>query len=397
MRAVTPLAKIAKWAALLALIVIPVAVCVGYFLGARVHYADNPLALDWDQEGPYVFVEGDGDLSIEYIRQDADGSRRVERTEHSTPVGPGLVATIHYPLDATSFDFAIRTEFDIPPSLYDDGNKIFAISDLESNYGTFRDFLIDAGVIDEQLNWTFGPGHLVLVGDFVDRGYFTTQTLWLIYKLEQAAQEQGGHVHYIIGNHELKMMYGDYGVTDPKYAEVAALLGKEQTDLYGSDSVLGRWMASKNPVERINGNLFVHGGMHPDLADRDWDIDEINGTIRQTYYERVGSARSGQPEHETGILVSRETGPCWYRGYFKDKPAQEQIDAVLRKFGAKAVVVGHTIQNSVNRKYDGKVVAIDVQHPNDDHKLWPEGHSEALLIDGENYYRVLQGGKKEPI
>ena len=116
MGAVTPLAKIAKWAALLALILIPVAVCVGYFLGARVHYADNPLALDWDQEGPYVFVEGDGDLSIEYIRQDADGSRRVKRTEHSAPVGPGLMATIHYPLDGTSFDFAIRTEFDIPPS-----------------------------------------------------------------------------------------------------------------------------------------------------------------------------------------------------------------------------------------------------------------------------------------
>ena len=60
-------------------------------------------------------------------------------------------------------------------------------------------------------------------------------------------------------------------------------------------------------------------------------------------------------------------------------------------------MVGDTIQKTVNRKYDGKVIASDVQHPNDDDKLWPEGRSEALLIDGDSYYRVLPDGRKEPI
>ena len=64
---------------------------------------------------------------------------------------------------------------------------------------------------------------------------------------------------------------------------------------------------------------------------------------------------------------------------------------------ADAVVVGHTVQSGVNRRYSGKVIGIDVLHPNDDHKLWPEGHSEALLIEGDKYYRVFEGGRKEAI
>jgi hypothetical protein len=388
----TRLAKVAKRTLLVILILIPVVLYIGYSLGARLHYSDNPLALNWDNEGPYIFLEEDDALSIEYIKQDAGGGHYAERTKH--PIDSAAAATCHYPLDGTSFDFAIRTRFGSPRSVYDDGNRILAISDIESNYGALRDFLIDATVIDDDLNWTFGKGHLVLVGDFVDRGYFATQVLWLIYKLEQEAQEQGGRVHYIIGNHELKMMHGDYGVADPKYAEVASILGKQQLDLYSSKSLLGQWMASKNTVELINGVLFVHGGMHPDLADHALSIDEVNRIIRQTYSERVGSSQSRQ---ENGILISRETGPCWYRGYFKDNLAQEQIDRVLEKFGAEAVVVGHTVQKRVNRRYNGKVIGIDVMHPNDDHKLWPEGHSEALLIEGDKYYRVLEGGRKEAI
>lgn len=90
----------------------------------------------------------------------------------------------------------------------------------------------------------------------MDRGYFATQVLWFIYTLEQAAAEKGGFVHYIIGNHELKMMYEDYTVTSPKYYHVASILGKKQVELYDQQSVIGRWLASKNAIELINGNFL---------------------------------------------------------------------------------------------------------------------------------------------
>ena len=66
------------------------------------------------------------------------------------------------------------------------------LSDIEGNFQAFRDFLINAKVIDTGLNWTFGDKHLVLVGDFVDRGASVTQVLWLIHKLEQQACAPAG-------------------------------------------------------------------------------------------------------------------------------------------------------------------------------------------------------------
>jgi hypothetical protein len=374
------------------LIVVPVALLVGHFLGARVHYEDNPLALNWNNEGPYIFFNNDSTLSINYIKGEKKAGFYLKQKDY--PIDSSITAKCYYPLDSTSFSFTIKTDFETPNSSYNDSNKILAISDIESNFKTFRDFLINNQVIDEKMNWTFGNGHLVLVGDFIDRGYFTTQVLWFIYKLEQEAEIQSGHVHYIMGNHELKMMHGNYGSTDPKYSAIASILEKQQIELYSPKSLIGKWLASKNALELINGNLFVHGGIHPDLGKSKLSIEEINQIIRRNYYRLIEPENNKTP---AGLYISTETGPCWYRGYFKDNLTPGQINLGLDKFNAKSVIVGHTIQSKVNRQDNGKIFGIDVQHPNDDHKLWPAGQSEALLIEGDKYYRVFANGDKEEI
>lgn len=382
------------------LILVSVIISIGLLNGAAYHYGDNPLILNWDNEGPYIFYENDSVLNVNYIKGNQDDGFYLEQKDY--PIDSLISAICYNPFDSTSFDFPIKTDFKTPNSAYNDNNKILAISDIESNFKTFRNFLINSEVIDENLNWTFGNGHLVLVGDFVDRGFFTTQVLWLIYKLEQEAEKQGGYVHYIIGNHELKTMQGNYSSASPKYYHVASILGKQQFELYNPNSLIGKWLASKNALELINGNLFVHGGIHPDLADSKLSLEELNQIIKDNYYKpfypkKNTGAESNQSKDFEQFLISSKTGPCWYRGYFKDNLTQEQIDIGLDKFNAKSVVVGHTIQSKVNRRYNGKVIGIDVQHPSDDHKNWPKRRSEALLIDGDKYYRVFDNGEKEEI
>lgn len=369
-----------------------IAIIIGSFMGAKVHYGDNPLALNWENEGPYIFFKNERTLEVQYIKRNMDGE--YYSTQQDYPVDSLFSATSYYPLDDTSFDFEIKTDFDVPKSTYNDNNKILAISDIESNFKTFRNFLVNNQVIDENLNWTYGKGHLVLVGDFIDRGYFTTQVLWFTYKLEQEAEKQGGNVHYIIGNHELKMMHGNYRVTDPKYRDIASILGKKEMESYNTNSLIGKWLASKSAIELINGNLFVHGGIHPDLAQSKLALEEMNQVIRANYYQAFDLAST---KTQDKLLISNKTGPSWYRGYFKDDLTQQQVELGLKKFNAKSVIVGHTLQAKVNRLYDGKVIGIDVPHPNDDHKLWPEGKSEGLLIEGDKYYRVFDNGEKQEI
>ncbi len=369
-----------------------IAVIFGLSIGASLHYGDHPLMMTIDNEGPYVFFKNDSVLNVNYIRGNKTDGFYVEQNDY--PSNSNKSTSCFFQIDSTQFDFTLNTKFKSPKTTYNDGNPIIAISDIEGGYKTFRDFLITSKVIDENLNWTFGKGHLVLVGDFVDRGWSVTQVLWFIYKLEQDARVQGGFVHFIIGNHELKNMQGNYGAAAPKYLAVSNILGKVQSELYNTNSFIGRWLASKNALELINGNLFAHGGIHPDVADSNLSLDEINQVIRRNYYTPYYPKTDKTVEQ---LLTSTKTGICWYRGYFKEDLTQEEVEKGLDKFNAKSIVVGHTLQSKIKKQYNGKVIGIDIKHPKDYNKSWPNQKSEGLLIEDNNYYRVLHDGEREKI
>lgn len=368
------------------------AICFGLYHGASFRYAENPKMMDWDKDGPYLFDKNDSVVTVNYIRGNQDKGFYLDQKEYAS--NSRIPAYCYFPLDDSHFEFTINNKIEIPATTYNDVAKILAISDIESGFKTFRDFLITNKVVDEKLNWIFGDGHLVLLGDFVDRDFSTTQVLWLIYKLEQEAKEKDGAVHYILGNHELKNIQGNYGDTSPKYYHVSSILRKQQIELYGPDSFLGKWISSKNSIEKINGILFAHGGIHPDLTKYVTNLDEVNQIIRNNYY------RPYYPDPKKNLeqlLISSRKGIVWYRGYFKDDLTQGQVEAGLNQFNARSIVVGHTLQSSVNKKYNGKVIGIDVKHPKDYSKSIPDKKSEGLLIEGTRYYKVLHNGEKKEI
>jgi len=361
----------------------------GIYHGAEAHLDEDKLAYILDKEGPYIFFENNK-LAVNYIRGNKPNGFYNDKTLH--PLNQKLTAKAHFTLEKQDIEFTVNPHIEVPPVSYQDDSPILAISDIESGYKTFRDFLISHKVIDASLNWTFGKGHLVLVGDFIDRGNSVTQVLWFIYKMEQEAKKQGGNVHFIIGNHEIKNLQGNFASSSEKYLYTASIAEKSLFDLYSEDAFLGRWLASKNSIERINGNLFVHGGIHPKISEFDFTLKEINQIIRNHYRKPYFTKRN--PDKEA-FLVSSKTGPAWYRGYFKDNLSQADVDKGLDKFSAKAVVVGHTLQWSIKKLFQGKVFAIDVKHPNDYLDSFPPRSSEGLLITANKYYRLLDDGTKK--
>jgi len=358
-------------------------------LNGSFEYGNNPLSINLDKEGPYVFYDTDSTYTVNYIRGNKTDGFYLDRKAYATT--EDVRAKCYFMLDSSNFGFTLKSEFLTPKTTYLDNQPILAISDIESGYKAIRDFLMVNKVIDKNLNWTFGKGHLVLVGDFVDRGFSTTQVLWFIYKLEQEAKKQGGHVHFIIGNHELYNMQGKYESASYKYYGVASILGKQHHDLYNQHSFIGKWMASKNTLERINGNLFAHGGIAPDLAAYDVTINKVNQINRANYRHPYFPKANESVEQ---LILSNKKGICWYRGYFNDDLSQEDVEKGIDMFDAKAIVVGHTLQRRVKKLYNGKVFAIDVKHPKDYNKNWPNKKSEGLLITDGNYFRVLANGKK---
>src|SRR6185503_2902022 len=151
------------------------------------------------------------------------------------------------------------------------------------NFAGFRKLLQAGGVIDADYNWTFGNGHLVLTGDFVDRGDQVTEVLWLIYSLEEKAKAAGGYVHFILGNHEIMNMSNDLRYLHPKYVENTMLLNEHYMTLYGENSELGRWLRTKNIMEKVGDMIYTHGGISSQMNLVNSSISDINKMARPFY------------------------------------------------------------------------------------------------------------------
>jgi Calcineurin-like phosphoesterase len=374
---------------LLVLTVPTIALALAY--GVDFDYGDDMRAYKVGDEGPHVFQSADGWV-VNHIRGSRPEGFWLEQSRH--PAAQSFETSVQFPLDGSQFTVRVEPALATPAAVHDDGQAILALSDVEGNYRSFRDFLIQHRVIDGELRWTFGPGHLVLVGDFVDRGASTTQVLWLIYKLEQAAKVHGGHVHFILGNHEIKNLQGNLQAAHKKYLGVATVLERQEQDLLGPESFLGRWLASKNSIEKINGHLFVHGGLHPGLLDAGFDLEQMNRSVRE-HYRRAYFPR--QQRLDEDLLINTQTGLAWYRGYFEGGVSQQQVEATLRHFDARSVVVGHTPVWRVQQRFEGKVLAIGVKHPLDYRGSVPPRRSEGLLIVQGKYSRARDDGSRVPL
>jgi thiol-disulfide isomerase/thioredoxin len=268
-------------------------------------------------------------------------------------------------------------------SVFKPSDKTLVLSDIEGEFGAFRKLLLQSKVMDEKSNWIFGTGQLVLVGDFFDRGDHVAEVLWLIYKLETEARNNGGYVHFILGNHDIMNLSGDYRYVKDKYFDIANLLGVTYFDLYGPETELGRWLRTKNIIEKVGDNLYLHAGLHSEVIKTNWSLDEINTKARANY--NWAQLMDEQTDKEVGILFDGFTSPFWYRGYYKGDNAS-LIDSTLNRFSCKHIIAGHTIvADSITTFYDGKLINVDVPHA--------KGKSEALMIEGDQYSRFTLTGK----
>ncbi|WP_315816501.1 hypothetical protein [Paraflavitalea speifideaquila] len=57
-------------------------------------------------------------------------------------------------------------------------------------------------------------------------------------------------------------------------------MGKQLTQLYAENSELGKWLRTKNIVEKIGNILYVHGGISRELNQLHLSVTEINQLAR---------------------------------------------------------------------------------------------------------------------
>lgn len=259
--------------------------------------------------------------------------------------------------------------------------RVVAIGDVHGAHDRFVGILKAAGIVDDALHWSGGRAHLVQTGDVVDRGPDSRQALDLIRRLETEAPRAGGAVHALIGNHEVMRMLGDMRYVAPGEYQAFVTSRSEETrqnfakqarpDLrdqvvketplglvemrvaFGRDGDYGKWLRAHDAVARINGIVFLHGGISPAVAAQ--TCDDINATVRRELTSGLDQTRAAP----LASLAAREDGPLWYRGLMQ--AAEADVDDILTKQHARAIVIGHTVTTTgrVTPRFSGKIVMID--------------------------------------
>jgi hypothetical protein len=287
--------------------------------------------------------------------------------------------------------------------------RIVAVGDLHGDFSVWRDIARGAGIVDARGRWTGGRTTLVQTGDLADRGPKTLAIIRDLQRLEREARKAGGQVTVLVGNHEAMNVIGDLRYVTPQ--EFAAFAdgksAKRRETLYeqrrtaieaaargepgkanlkpedikvawlrttplgwvehrlawSPSGEIGRWVARLPAAVRIGDTLFVHGGLSAEYAHL--GLDQINDQVR--------AALRAADQSPTSI-ISDELGPLWYRGLISRSPAAVEprvraperptiaveLATVLRTYGAKRLVVGHTpSRTGIIVSNEGRLIRID--------------------------------------
>ncbi|HEV8253314.1 MAG TPA: metallophosphoesterase [Vicinamibacteria bacterium] len=311
--------------------------------------------------------------------------------------------------------------------------RVVAVGDVHGAYDNFIAVLKMAGLVDERLHWSGGAAHLVQVGDTVDRGPDSRKVLDLLMRLEDEARRAGGRVHALLGNHEVMNMLGDMRYVTPgeyeafrgpdseqlrnRYYRLAASEARdrarregtafdesvfreqffketplgfvEKRQAFGADGTYGRWLRGHDTVVKIDGVVFLHGGLTPEVAKL--GCRAINEAVRRELTSDIARTRA-QP---LASLAAREAGPLWYRGLAKEDEAvlAPAVDEILKAMQARAIVVAHTVTGDgrIHSRFGGRVLTIDVGMVES-----YGGHRAALEITPDGF-RALYPTGPEPL
>ena len=332
-----------------------------------------------------VIVEGDRVLRQETPPDDAHRVSfprpRADRVLLRYGVAGSEVGDLHQ----TELD--LGREDRIPEGVLSGVDSLFVVGDIHGEYARLLALLNSSGLVDGDGRWSGGRRHVVFLGDVPDRGADVTRTLWFLYRLEGEAAAAGGGAHVVLGNHEVMNFTRDLRYVSAKETLVAQMHGTSYPALFDlRESHLGRWLAGRPALMKVDEVILAHGGLSPSYAS--YPVQALNDSIRGFLsedilyewwdttmivvtdsaqvepalerYRKVLVVDSAAFALREGVLFG-EDGPLWFRGYVRSDGLEDALRAMLERQGSLLHVVGHTPVPTVQSRYGGRLIAVDME------------------------------------
>jgi len=292
--------------------------------------------------------------------------------------------------------------------------KVFAIGDLHGDLTQTYNTLKLAGAINDKHEWIGTCMVVVQTGDQLDRGDEDREILDELERLSKEALAHDSRLIVLNGNHELMNSNLDLRYTtrnanlkfedkaapypsDPLHpmgenvvhflvnhrpfsSTIRELFKKTDLKHYGVRATAfspgqnyANLLSKRSFYAIVNDSVFVHGGISSEHIQ--YGLEKANDELRRFFTEGIHASR----------LVTGSSGPFWMRDYSEPEniPASVAVCAkaagALKVLNAKRMVVGHSIQKSINAACNDSIWRIDIGMS----KAYGERPAQILAIDGD--------------
>jgi hypothetical protein len=228
--------------------------------------------------------------------------------------------------------------------------RVVAIGDLHGDLAATRAALQLAGAIDASDAWIGGELVLVQTGDVLDRGDDDRVILDLLERLRAAAEQAGGALLELSGNHEIMNVQLNFSyVTAGGFTAFESSAGRALA--FQPGGAYAARLARDPIVIKVGDTVFVHGGVLPKHVV--YGLDRMNAEVRSWMLGEIAAPPA---------IILEGDGLLWTRLYSSAPELAdcEQLEEALAMLGARRMVVGHTPQLSgISAACDERVWRID--------------------------------------
>lgn len=339
------------------------------------------------QDGPYVFYNGDNQLLIQETKVKGD-TYDLQQTYKDLSANGSTLFRCASDQGLVSHQFTVHYNKQGPPKsvLLDSlPDEVYVFPDINGNFHALRTFLLDNKLIDINLNWIAQDAHVVLLGDVFAYGDNVLPCLWLIYELSQQASAAKGGVHLVLGNRDLEVLNGKASQLHKKYKGLAQYTNQDFESMFSTNSVLGDWLRQQPLVLKMGKTLFVHAGLEPFISSENLTVDQINTITKK------GLNQESLTEKESSIynLLVSENGPSNSKRMAEEELEDKEVEQILQTLGVDLIIQS---QKQVDRSQyilEKKVLLINTPQPSNS----KEGRATGILIK-KGYPYILKDKKK---
>eukprot|EP00919_Chromeraceae_sp_WS-2016_P040121 GHVR01095814.1.p1 GENE.GHVR01095814.1~~GHVR01095814.1.p1 ORF type:complete len:544 (+),score=83.12 GHVR01095814.1:1-1632(+) len=247
--------------------------------------------------------------------------------------------------------------------MYEWDGRIFVMADTHGDYDTVVKVLKEAEIvhktIDNKVKWIASDTLLIQLGDVIDRGPYSEQSMILFDNLREQAEEHNSKVILLMGDHEYFAAtdYFNSGFTERDSGCYGGLKAKKE--LFSSDENFHRkYVKTLKVAVVVNGIFYSHAALNkysieyacddyasvnlfPEkcLRDINKEAQAYLPTLLNNYY-KIGSLFNDTTNLALFNRVSDDA-------YNKPLLFCEQHKQFIGAFGASVMIIGHEPQMEI--------------------------------------------------